>query len=66
MEVITDPRRVVKIFRLFKRLSKTPKQVFLTLVTTCGVKINEQSFGLIDYALYLNVLFEPWRDPSVY
>ncbi len=44
---------------LFKRLTKTQKQVFLTLVTTFGVKMNEQSLGLVDNDLSMNVLFEP-------
>ncbi len=44
---------------LFKRLTKTQKQVFLTLVTTFGIKINEQSIGLIDNDLSMDVLFEP-------
>jgi uncharacterized protein len=44
---------------LFKRLSKTQKQVFLTLVTTFGIKTNEQSIGLIDNDLSMNILFEP-------
>ena len=44
---------------LFKRLTKTKKQVFLTLVTIFGIKVNEQSLGLIDYDLSMNVLFEP-------
>ncbi len=44
---------------LFKRLTKTQKQVFLTLVTTFGIKINEHSLGLIDNDLSMNVLFEP-------
>ena len=44
---------------LFKRLTKTQKHVFLTLVTTFGIKINEQSLGLIDNDLSMNMLFEP-------
>jgi uncharacterized protein len=44
---------------LFKRLSKTEKQVFLSLVTTFGIKTNENSLGLIDHDLTMNVLFEP-------
>lgn len=44
---------------LFKRLTKTQKQVFLTLVTTFGVKTNEHSLGLIDNDLSMDVLFEP-------
>jgi uncharacterized protein len=44
---------------LFKRLSKTKKHVFLTLVTTFGIHTNEHSLGLIDHDLTMNVLFEP-------
>jgi uncharacterized protein len=43
---------------LFKRLTQTQKQVFLTLVTTFGIKTNEHSLGLVDNDLALNVLFE--------
>jgi hypothetical protein len=44
---------------LFKLLSKTKKQVFLTLVTTFGIKTNEYSLGLIDNDIDMDVLFEP-------
>ena len=44
---------------LFKRLSKTQKQVFLSIVSTYGVKMNDNSIGLIDNDLSLDVLFEP-------
>jgi uncharacterized protein len=44
---------------LFKILSKTKKQVFLTLVTTFGIKTNEHSLGLIDNDMAMDVLFEP-------
>lgn len=44
---------------LFKILSKTQKQVFLTLVTTFGIKTNEHSLGLIDNDMAMDVLFEP-------
>lgn len=44
---------------LFKLLSKTKKQVFLTLVTTFGIKTNEHSLGLIDNDMAMDVLFEP-------
>jgi hypothetical protein len=40
-------------------LSKTKKQVFLTLVTTFGIKTNEYSLGLIDNDIDMDVLFEP-------
>jgi uncharacterized protein len=43
---------------LFKRLTQTQKQVFLTLVTTFGIKTNEHSLGLIDNDLSMNILFE--------
>lgn len=43
----------------FKRFSKTNKQVFLTVVTTFGIKHNANSLGLIDRTLDMDVLFEP-------
>jgi hypothetical protein len=43
----------------FKRLSKTQKQVFLTTVSTFGLKPNAHSLGLIDRSLDMDVLFEP-------
>jgi hypothetical protein len=42
---------------LFKRLSKTNKQVFLTAVTPLGIRKNEQSIGLIDSEVTLDDLF---------
>lgn len=43
----------------FRQVSKTQKQIFLSFLTTFGVKINENSLGLVDNNLEANVLFEP-------
>ena len=43
---------------LFKELSGTKKQVFLTFVTTFGIKPNKYSLGLIDNELTMDDLFE--------
>ncbi len=43
----------------FKLLTKTPKHVFLTLISTFGHNPNIHSIGLIDNALTMNCLFEP-------
>ncbi|MEZ4773506.1 MAG: ATP-binding protein [Bacteroidia bacterium] len=42
----------------FKEVSHTRKQVFLTMITTFGVKENPYSLGLVDYALTMDDLFE--------
>jgi uncharacterized protein len=44
---------------LFKLITKTPKQVFLTLISTFGLNTNIHSIGLIDSELTMNHLFEP-------
>jgi uncharacterized protein len=44
---------------LFKTITKTTKQVFLTIVSTFGIKRNEHSIDLIDNEIRLNALFEP-------
>lgn len=44
---------------LFKRLTKTQKHVFLSVVSTYGVKVNEHSLGLVDNNFDMNILFEP-------
>jgi hypothetical protein len=67
MKFYTDKWRLNKLeatelrekVNLFKLLSKTKKQVFLTLVTTFGIKTNEYSLGLIDNDIDMDVLFEP-------
>ena len=43
----------------FRILTKTPKQVFLTLISTFGLQPNIHSVGLIDNDLTMNCLFEP-------
>jgi uncharacterized protein len=42
---------------IFKEITQTRKQVFLNLLTTFGLKQNEQSIGLIDKAMTMDVLF---------
>jgi AAA+ ATPase superfamily predicted ATPase len=42
----------------FRKVSKTNKQIFLTFLTTFGVKVNENSLGLIDHNLVSEVLFD--------
>jgi uncharacterized protein len=43
---------------LFRRLTRTKKQLFLTTLTTFGVKNNQQSIGLVDQNLQMDVLFK--------
>jgi uncharacterized protein len=43
----------------FKRVTKTKKQVFLTLISTFGIRHNQHSLGLVDRQLELDILFEP-------
>ena len=43
----------------FKMLTRTPKHVFLTLISTFGLNSNIYSVGLIDNDLTMNCLFEP-------
>ena len=43
---------------IFKTISKTKKQIFITLITTYGVSQNKHSLGLVDNTLSLEVLFE--------
>lgn len=42
----------------FKASTKTRKQVFLTFITTFGLKPNKHSLGLVDVALTMDCLFE--------
>jgi uncharacterized protein len=42
---------------IFKEITQTRKQVFLSLLTTFGLKHNEYSLGLIDKALTMDILF---------
>lgn len=41
----------------FKEASRTRKQVFLTMITTFGVKQNQYSLGLVDASLTMDDLF---------
>jgi hypothetical protein len=43
----------------FREVSKTTKHIFLSFLTTFGVKMNENSLGLVDNNLDAKVLFEP-------
>ena len=43
--------------RIFKRLSKTKKQIFITLITTYGLSPNKHSLGLVDNVLALKHFF---------
>ena len=43
----------------FKTITKTKKQVSLTLVSAFGLQQNEHSLGLIDQSIALNALFKP-------
>ncbi len=43
---------------IFTRISKTNKQVFITLITASGMTENKHSLGLIDNSLELDALFE--------
>lgn len=41
----------------FKEATRTRKQVFLTMITTFGVKQNQYSPGLVDASLTMDDLF---------
>jgi hypothetical protein len=43
----------------FKVLTKTKKQIFLTIVSTFGIQQNEYSLDLVDNDIRLDALFEP-------
>lgn len=43
----------------FKATSQTKKQVFLTLISTFGIKSNTHSVGLVNRSFDMNILFEP-------
>jgi uncharacterized protein len=43
----------------FQRISKTKKHIFLTLISTFGIKHNAHSLGLVDRQFDLDILFEP-------
>ena len=43
---------------IFKETTQTKKQVFLTMITTFGIKQNTYSLGLVDSSLTMDELFE--------
>ena len=43
--------------RVFTTLSKTKKQIFITLITTFGMLPNKHSIGLVDNSMDINALF---------
>ena len=43
---------------IFSNISKTPKQIFLTLISTFGITPNKHSIGLIENSLTLDALFK--------
>ncbi len=42
----------------FKELSKTKKQIFFTVISTFGIKHNENSLGYVDNSFSMDILFE--------
>jgi len=44
---------------IFRQASKTRKHIFLTLITTFGMKSNQHSVGLIDQVITMDDLFTP-------
>jgi AAA+ ATPase superfamily predicted ATPase len=44
--------------RIFKEVTKTRKQLMLTFVSSFGINENEQSIGLVDNSLTMEILFE--------
>jgi hypothetical protein len=52
----TDLREKIAIFQ---RVSKTKKHIFLTLISTFGIKHNAHSLGLVDRQFDIDILFEP-------
>ena len=55
----SDASNLRERIETFRQVSKTPKHIFLSFLTTFGVKINENSLGLLDHNLEASVLFEP-------
>jgi uncharacterized protein len=44
---------------IFKRISKTKKHIFLSVIATFGMRQNAHSLGFVDRILDLDALFEP-------
>ncbi|MBX9783503.1 MAG: ATP-binding protein [Chitinophagaceae bacterium] len=45
----------------FKQETQTRKQLFITLITSMGLRINEHSLGLVDQSLTIDQLFVPFE-----
>ena len=46
---------------IFQQETKTRKHLFITLISSVGLRPNEHSIGLIDQQLTLDHLFTPWQ-----
>ena len=53
-----DAENIRKKKSIFKFITKTKKQVFVTLITTFGMHQNKNTLGLIDNVLTTDALFE--------
>jgi uncharacterized protein len=54
----TYARQLRNRLATFREIANTKKQLFLTLVTTHGLRQNKNSMGLIDHVIDLDALFE--------
>lgn len=54
-----DATKLREKVNIFKSVTQTNKQVFLTLISTFGIKPNTHSIGLINRSFDVNILFEP-------
>jgi uncharacterized protein len=53
----TDARQLRSKVEVFRKISQTRKHIFLTLITTFGLKSNKHSIGLIDQVIIMDDLF---------
>lgn len=52
-----DAEQIKRKKNIFKKLSKTKKQIFITIISTYGIDENQYSLDLVDNDLDMNVLF---------
>ena len=52
-----DAQNIQRKKSIFKFITKTKKQVFVTLITTFGIHQNKNTIGLIDNVLTVDALF---------
>jgi hypothetical protein len=45
----------------FKQETQTRKQLFITLITSTGLRVNEHSLGLVDQSFTIDQLFVPFE-----